>query len=171
MIARAFFLISMLCALAHAGHAQALKDHDSYQPLDIASDRIEVRERDGRAILRGNVTVTQGALTLTADQLVVFYAKAETGPDPVLERLDATGNVTLVSDTETVESEWGIYDVAQRIVTMGGAVSLTRGANVLNGERLELDLVTGLAKLDGDTQDGSRVRGRFSAPNKRPDTP
>jgi len=147
--------------------AQALKDHDTYQPLDIASDRVEVRERDGRAILRGNVSVTQGALTLTADELVVFYDTSAGTADPALERLDANGNVTLVSASETVNSAWAIYDVGQRVVTMGGMVELTRGDNALNGDRLELDLVTGLAKLDGGAATGGRVRGRFSAPSDR----
>jgi lipopolysaccharide export system protein LptA len=39
---------------------------------------------------------------------------------------------------------------------------------VLRGERLEFDLVSGLAKLDGQVRgktDG-RVRGRFSIPDK-----
>lgn len=157
-------LVTGLIAFESPTSAQALKDHDSYQALDIESDRIEVRERDGRAVLKGNVRVVQGKLTLTADALVVFYSQTEGDTDPTLERLDATGNVRLVSDTETVESDYGIYDVAARLVTLTGAVTLKRDGNILNGERLELNLISGLAKLDADQSGDGRVKGRFKAP-------
>lgn len=151
-----------------AAWAQALKDHDTYQSIDIDSDRFELNERDGQAILRGNVRVVQGGLTLLCETLVVHYDKEDDDENPSIARMDATGQVRLTSDSEKVESKWGIYDVAGRVVTLGGEVILTRGENQLNGERLELDLVSGLAKLDGDTQSGGRVRGRFSAPPAAP---
>jgi lipopolysaccharide export system protein LptA len=37
----------------------------------------------------------------------------------------------------------------------------------LKGNRLEFDLVSGLAKLDGQQQDGGRVRGSFSVPEAK----
>ncbi|WP_374763069.1 LptA/OstA family protein [Yunchengibacter salinarum] len=148
-------------------HAQSvLKEHDTYQPLDISAERLEVKQKEGRALFEGAVKVVQGKLTLTADELTVFYENAQESDDPSIRRLDARGDVMLTSTTEKVTADWGVYDVDRRLVTMGGDVQLTRNDSVVRGKRLELDLETGLTKLDGAKGDENRVRGRFSVPDQ-----
>jgi lipopolysaccharide export system protein LptA len=142
-----------------------LKDHDTYQPLDIDAERFELRQRDGQAVFSGTVKVTQGKLILSSDSLTVFYASSSKNTNPSIDRLDARGGVKLFSSTEQVVSDWSVYDVNRRLVTFGGNVTLTQGDNILNGERLELDLVSGLTKLDGESgKNDGRVRGTFNVP-------
>lgn len=175
---------TVVAALAVAGTAlfssasfaqEALKNHDTYQPIDIDAGRLDVKQKNGQAIFKDNVVVKQGGMTLSTDTLTVFFeqaagpktgaeAGAETDTNPEIERLDVQGHVKLVSASENITADWGVYDVTQRLVTMGGNVTLIRGDNVLVGNRLELDLVTGRAKLDGDAADQGRVSGRFKAP-------
>lgn len=144
-----------------------LKNHDTYQPLDIDAERFELRQRQGQAIFSGTVRVTQGKLILTSDSLTVFYASTDEELNPSIDRLDARGSVKLSSSSEQVVSDWSVYDVNRRLVTFGGNVVLTQGNNTLNGERLELDLVNGLTKLDGEIgKNDGRVRGTFSVPTK-----
>jgi len=148
-------------------HAQsALKNHDTYQPLDITAERLEMKQKEGRAIFKGAVKVKQGELTLTADSLTVFYKTKEGAANPAVSRLNAQGDVKLTSSTETLSGDWGIYDVDRRMVTLGGHVIFTQGESTLKGDRLEFNLVTGLAKLDGNDASGGQVRGRFSVPTK-----
>ncbi|WCL54514.1 LptA/OstA family protein [Gimibacter soli] len=167
-------LIAALLPLASAAGAAAaepaLKGHDTEQPIDITAERLEVRQRDGRAEFKGAVRVVQGGMTLTADSLVVYYAGDIAGGSPSISRLDSSGKVSLSSDSEAVTGDWAIYDVEKRLVTMGGNVVLTRGSSRLAGERLELDLVSGLTRLDGAAADDGRVRGRFSLPEKQPES-
>ena len=148
-----------------AQQASALKGHDTTQALDVEADQIRLKQKKGQAFLSGAVKVSQGKLVLTANQIVVFYDIAEGFDNPSVQRLDATGGVKLTSPSETVSSEWAVYDVEQRIVTLGGKVAYNGIDASIKGDRLELNLLTGLVKLDGQLKDGQeRVKGRFSVP-------
>ena len=160
--------LTLLCATHRLEAQSILKDHDSYQPLDITAERLEMKQKQGRAIFVGAVKVVQGKMTLSSETLTVFYKAAEGEDKPAISRLDALGTVTLVSATESLSGDWGIYDVDQRLITIGGNVTFKQGENILKGERLEFDLVSGLAKLDGQAndEDDGRVRGSFTVPKK-----
>lgn len=148
-----------------------LKDHDTRQPLDISAERLEMQQKQGRAIFSGAVQVTQGKLLLRSDTITVFYKLDSGETNPAISRLDAQGKFSVTSETETLTGDWGIYDVDRQLITVGGDVSFDQGGSELKGSRLEFDLVSGLAKLDGQNAgdaDG-RVRGSFSVPAKPDD--
>ncbi len=157
---------------AGQGGASALKGHDTNAPVDVAADRIEVLDRADRAVFSGNVDVRQGSLRLAAPRLTVAYANTS-GID--IKRLEASGGVTLTSPSETARSQFAIYDLDRRLVTMIGGVTLTRGDSNVRGGRLVLDLSTGRAVMDGGTSgapgqaSGGRVTGRFTVPQRAQD--
>lgn len=169
-------LISFLSLFALEAHAQqlsALKEHDVDQLIDVSAERVQVEEQENLAIFSGDVQVVQGNLNMIADQLRVYYGRTgENDEGLTILRLDAQGAVKLTSPSETVDSQWGIYDVENEVVTLGGTVKMTRGETLLNGERMVLNLRTGQSTLDGGTaeQQNERVRGRFTVPQKT-DTP
>ena len=103
--------------------ASALKGHDSNAPVDVAADRIEVQDRANRAIFSGNVVVRQGNLTLNAPRLTVALCEQRRRGTEI-QRLEASGGVTLRSPTETARSQFAIYDSTGRLVTMIGGVTL-----------------------------------------------
>lgn len=155
-----------------AASAQSiLKDHDTRQPLDISAERLEMQQKQGRAIFSGAVQVTQGKLLLRSDTITVFYKLDSGETNPAISRLDAQGKFSVTSETETLTGDWGIYDVDRQLITVGGDVSFDQGGSELKGSRLEFDLVSGLAKLDGQDAGGAngRVRGSFSVPTKPDD--
>ena len=150
--------------------ASALKGHDTDAPVDVAADRIEVQDRADRAIFSGNVDVRQGSLRLNSARLTVAYSN--TGGIEI-RRLEASGGVTLRSPSETARSQFAIYDLDQRLVTMIGGVTLTRGASHVEGARLVLDLDSGRAVMDGGVpgapgtqSNNGRVTGRFTVPRR-----
>ena len=152
------------------GAGSALKGHDTDAPVDVAADRIEVQDRADRAIFSGNVEVRQGTLQLSTARLTVAYANAG-GIE--IKRLEATGGVLLRSPSETARSQFAIYDLDRRLVTMIGGVTLVRGQSRVQGGRLVLDLDTGRAVLDGGAagapgtgETGGRVTGRFTVPQR-----
>ena len=174
---RALLLTAGLLGVAAAqsasgqGAGSALKGHDTDAPVDVAADRIEVQDRADRAIFTGSVEVRQGNLHLSTARLTVAYASAG-GIE--IERLEASGGVLLRSPSETARSQFAIYDLDRRLVTMIGGVTLTRGQSHVQGGRLVLDLDSGRAVMDGGgagapgTQaTGGRVTGRFSVPRRR----
>lgn len=167
----AFRLPLLLALLTIAGPAagqtiSALKEHDINQPIKWSAERSEILGREDLALLIGNARVEQGDLLLTSDRLHIFYVLGETAGNPDVQRLDATGNVVLKSPSETATAAWGVYDIANRLITLGGGVRLERAGSNLNGERLEIDLRNGVAKIDGGSVDsgGGRVEGQFELP-------
>jgi lipopolysaccharide export system protein LptA len=154
-------------ALAQDG-VSALKGHDSKAPIDLSADRAEAQDRADRAIFAGNVIVKQGELTLRTARLTVAYAN-QNGLD--INRIDASGGVTVVSPSETAKGDFAVYDLNEGLITMVGNVRLERGGSYLNGGRLTIDLDTGRAVMDGGlrgvNQSGGRVTGRFTVPQRQ----
>ena len=112
----------------------------------------------------------QGELQLSTSRLTVAYANAD-GIE--IQRLEASGGVILRSPSETARSQYAIYDLNRRLVTMIGGVTLNRGQSHVQGGRLVLDLDSGRAVMDGGTpgapgtrETGGRVTGRFSVPQR-----
>jgi lipopolysaccharide export system protein LptA len=150
------------------GAGSALKGHNTDAPVDVAADRIEVQDRADRAIFSGNVEVRQGNLQLSTSRLTVAYAN--TGGIEI-KRLEAAGGVLMRSPSETARSQFAIYDLDRRLVTMIGGVTLDRGQNHVQGGRLVLDLDSGRAVMDGGgapgtSSTGGRVTGRFTVPRR-----
>jgi len=154
------------------GAASSLRGHNSNAPVDVAADRIEVQDRADRAIFSGNVVVRQAALTLNAARLTIAYSNQGSLE---IERLDASGGVTVRSPSETARGQFAIYDLNNRLITLLGGVTLTRGASQVQGGRLVLDLNTGRAVMDGGSaarsaatqSQGGRVTGTFTVPQRR----
>jgi lipopolysaccharide export system protein LptA len=149
----------------------ALKGHNSNAPVDVTADRIEVQDRADRAIFAGNVHATQAELTLDTQRLTVAYSGGQGQSGGVqIRRLDAAGGVVVHSPSETAKGDFGIYDLDKKLITVIGNVQLTRGSNVVNGQRLVINLDTGRAVIDGGppgvNQSGGRVTGHFTVPQK-----
>ncbi|MFQ5533488.1 MAG: LptA/OstA family protein [Sphingomonadales bacterium] len=141
-------------------------DHDISQPIEFSADRLEVEEKNRVATFEGNVKAVQGELRLLADIVRVYFRGpgGNAGDQPEVDRIDATGNVTLLSPDETAQGDWGIYDVDNKIITLGGAVVLTRETTVIEGTRLVLDLELGRSRIESiatATGEEQRVRGVF----------
>lgn len=151
--------------------SSALRGHNSNAPVDVAADRIEVQDRADRAVFAGNVVVRQASLTLTAGRVTVAYTSSG---GIQIQRIDASGGVTVRSPSETARGNFGIYDLNERIITLIGDVTLTRGASHVNGGRLVIDLDTGRAVMDGggggprgtSAGEGGRVTGTFTVPQR-----
>ena len=165
--------------MAFAASGQSL-DHDSSLPIEISADTLEVAQEERIATFSGNVDAVQGELLLSADVLKVYYEGKSSGvglaagSGSSIRRIDASGHVIITSPKETAEGHYGTYDVPAKLMTLEGAVVLTRGENVVRGERLELDLVSGKSRMVGgesvagaDTSDGEgRVKALFTPKSK-----
>jgi lipopolysaccharide export system protein LptA len=170
-----YLLALPLLALAAPAVPQALKGHNSNAPIDFAADRIEVQDRADRAVLSGNVNVTQGNLSLSSARLTIAYTGSVTNGSPDVNRLDASGGVVVRSASETARGQFATYDLNRRLITMVGAVTLEQGASILRGGRLVIDLNSGRSIVDGRASGGApgavtgsngRVTGRFTVPQR-----
>jgi len=173
MKSKRFIAIAGLAlATSAAGLAQqgisALKGHNSRAPIDISADRGEAQDRADRVVFAGNVVVKQEEMTLRTARLTVAYSN-NNGID--INRIDASGGVTVVSPSETAKGDFGVYDLDQGLITLVGNVRLERGGSFLCGGRLTIDLDSGRAVMDGGLRGinqggGGRVTGRFTVPKR-----
>lgn len=166
-------------ALAGTG-AAAQTRHDTNAPFNFGADHIDLQDRTHRALLSGNVSVQQAEMTLTAARMTISYTgQLVSGAKPEAQRVDAAGSVVVTRPDQVARSQYAVYDLNRRTVTMLGAVSLTQAGNVVNGGRLTINLDTGRAVIDGSsvgggatggdgtvTSRGGRVTGTFSVPKR-----
>lgn len=168
-----------LLALLIAFSAHAQTRHNTNAPIDFGADTIELQDRANRAVLSGNVAVRQAEMSLNSARMTVNYTGQVIGGNPQVSRLDAAGGVVVRRPDQTARSQYAVYDLNKRIITMVGAVSLTQGSNTVNGGRLTINLDTGRAVIDGSSVRGGgtgqgnvttapsgRVTGTFSVPDR-----
>ncbi|MET0371108.1 MAG: LptA/OstA family protein [Sphingobium sp.] len=169
-------LPALALLIATGADAQVLKNHDSNAPVNFTADRIEVQDRSDRVVVTGNVEVTQAGMTLNAARMTVAYRQGGGGGSGVeIDRIDASGNVTVVKGNETARGNVAIYDLNSRLITMLGNVTLNQGSNRLAGGRLVIDLRSGRSTVDGRSTGGvpgavgsagGRVSGTFTVPQR-----
>ncbi|KUF10657.1 lipopolysaccharide transport periplasmic protein LptA [Pseudoponticoccus marisrubri] len=132
-------------AAAQAQVAFGSLQQDTSAPVEVTADALSVNQSDGTALYTGNVIIAQGEMRLAAPRVLVVYAQ-EAGR---IERLEATGGVTLVSGEEAAEAERADYMIEQGQVVMRGNVLLTQGPNALTSEQMTVNLDDGTAQLAG----------------------
>jgi lipopolysaccharide export system protein LptA len=159
------------------------------QPIQIDAATLEVRDKNKTATFSGDVQVVQGDTTIKCQSLVVFYgadhgpgaaAVASAAPPPNaasgahaampqgaqdIRRIEAHGGVTVISKDQNASGDLGVYDVRKKTITLTGNVVVSQGKNVLHGDRVVVDTVTGDAHIDSGATNQSRVRALI-LPNK-----
>jgi lipopolysaccharide export system protein LptA len=162
------FALAMVLAGGMELRAQGIASHNTRAPVSVDAERIDVQERENRVAFSGDVVVTQAGLTVRAQRMLLNYVDAQSLE---LQRITATGGVSVTRGNERATGSTAIYDFNRRIITLAGNVELRRGDNTLSGGRLVIDLDTGLSSVDGKAsgtgqQMGGRVRGTFSVPQE-----
>ena len=118
---------------------------DPDAPVEVESDSLSVNQGDGTAEFIGNVVIIQGDMRLGAPRVLVVYD--ENGER--IQRLEATGGVTLVSGEDAAEAERADYDIDNGMVVMRGNVLLVQGESTLESQQMTVDLNAGTAQMDG----------------------
>jgi len=151
---------------ANAPNALQGFQQNSGQPVQIEASRLEVRDKDKMATFTGNVKVVQGDTTMRCKTLVVFYeqnkdgqqaqaaaktmpaAKPGPGGSSQISKLEASGGVTVVQKDQTATGDRALFDMKSNTVTLLGNVLVSQGPNVMRGEKLVVDLTTGVSRVD-----------------------
>ena len=142
------------------------------EPVHITSRRLEVRDKDKIATFLGDVHVTQGDTNMTCQTLVVFYEQsATTGTATVatqatpggqqVRRLLAQGGVVVNRKDQTATGHEGVFDMKSNTVTLEGDVVVTQCQNVVHGDRLTVDLTSGVSHIESGKSKQRRVEGLF----------
>jgi lipopolysaccharide export system protein LptA len=127
------------------------------QPVNIQSDSLVVRDKDKVATFTGNVHVIQGDTEMRSRVLVVYYegsAKGALGTpaadnrEQQIRRIEATGGVRVTQREQNAVGDNGTFDMQSNTVTLSGNVVVIRGKDVVRGQRLVVDLNTGVSHME-----------------------
>lgn len=140
------------------------------QPVKIESNTLEVRDKAGQATFSGDVKLVQGDTTIKCKVLVVFYeetpppapkkgqpAQAQQKSGQQIKRAEARGDVLVVQKDQTASGENGVFDMKSNTVVMTGNVVVTQGASVTRGERMVVNLNSGITTVESGKGPGGRV--------------
>lgn len=157
---------------------------DKDQPVQIEAASLEVRDKDKKATFAGDVQVVQGDTTMKCQKLVVFYGQevgiaqggapapdakpAPAGPGGPkgaqnIRRIEARGGVTVITKDQNASGDLGVYDLMAKTITLTGNVVVSQGQNVIHGERVVVDTVTGNARVESNNQGGGATPSRVRA--------
>jgi lipopolysaccharide export system protein LptA len=168
------------CLAAAQGPAPAqsmLPGQNNDQPVQIEAASLEVHDKSKTATFSGNVQVVQGDTTMKCQSLVVFYGRevgiaqnepkqtsAMPGPKGAqdIRRIEAHGGVTVVTKDQNASGDLGVYDLQAKTITLTGNVVVSQGQNVIHGERVVVDTITGNARVES-SEGGGTVPGRVRA--------
>jgi lipopolysaccharide export system protein LptA len=144
------------------------------EPVKIRAASLEVRDKEQQATFTGDVHVIQGDTEMRCKQLVIYYDDdpsvkvAKAGDAGVngqrqIRKIDARGGVSVTQKDQNAVGDNAIFDMRANVVTLTGNVVVARGSDVLRGQRLVVDLATGVTKMDA-----GRVEGIFHrAPERK----
>jgi lipopolysaccharide export system protein LptA len=157
------------------------------QPVNIEAATLEVRDKQQQATFSGDVRVKQGDTGLRCKSLVVFYEQngetaeksktlqaATPGPGGAqrIKRLEAHGGVVVTQKDQTATGDLGVFDMKANTVTLtGNPVVMTQGQNVLRGEKLVVDLTSGVSRVESNKGSQGRVQGLFLPGSAGPEKP
>jgi lipopolysaccharide export system protein LptA len=142
----------------------------SKEPIKIDADRLDVYDKEQRAVFKGDVVAVQGETTIRCTTMTVFYERqSQKGqpPQPAsqasqndsIKQIDCAGPVTVVSKDQVATSDNATFDRAANKVTLIGNAVLSQCENVTRGERIVYDLNTQVANVE--TKPGGRVQALF----------
>ncbi len=126
----AIFMFPPLAAL----QAQALTEGlgSSNVPLEINADEgIEWRRDQKQYVASGNARAAQGELEVFGNQLIAHYREGAEGGTEIY-RVDAVGDVKIVSPGETAYGDNGVYDIDKQVMVLTGQnLRMVSGADTI----------------------------------------
>ena len=188
------FLVAALLMSASMSNAQPVSkgppnalqgfSQNRDEPVHIESATLEVRDKDKMATFSGDVRVKQGDTGMRCKTLHVFYEQGGDAPEggksmpaatpgpggeQKIKRLEARGAVVVTQKDQTATGELGIFDMKTNTVTLTGNVMMTQGKNILRGDKLIVDLTSGVSRVESGKNGTGRVQGLFLPGSQTPD--
>jgi LPS export ABC transporter protein LptC len=147
---------------------------DPNAPMNVEAETLEILDASNKAVFEGDVRARKGDLLVLASELTAFYSgqsgmglgnpadnasvKSKGQEKGEIVRLEARRAVKLISskDQQSASGEWADFDVKANKALMGGGVTVTRATDdplkptVVKGDRLKVDLATGISQFEAD---------------------
>lgn len=156
--------ITLLIGLATPGHAPALSS-DKDKPMAIEADSVEIDDKRGLTVYRGNVDVRQGTLHITGGTLVIERANGRIKVVTIVGK-PATYRQRPDNKPEDVTAKAAKLQVypERDLVRLERDAIIMQSGNRFSGNIIEYDNKNDIIKAKGDinqTDTGPKQSGRI----------
>ena len=118
---------------------------EASKPIEILADSMEWNKKLGQAIAIGNAKAVQGQTTIKANKIIAILSE---GNSQQIKELQAIGKVVFLKDKQIATGDRATYYINEEKVIITGDVELKRDDNIIKGEKLIIDFITGLSKME-----------------------
>jgi lipopolysaccharide export system protein LptA len=135
------------------GQGMALIKKDS--PMNIASDRMEVNQKDKTIIFDGHVVVVQDDLTITGKRMKVFQEAVKNSAASTsemvnqIDHIEVEGDVKISQQGKVATSDKAIYYHREQKVVLLGSPQVTQGQDSVRGRLITLFLAEERSIVEG----------------------
>ncbi len=147
------------------------------EPIKIDADRLDVFDKENKAIFAGNVVAVQGESTIRCTTMTVYYKRGkdaaskdksgegsddQTSKNPAengIKKVECAGPVTVTQKDQVATGDNAVFDQDAKRIVLTGNVVLSQCQNVTRGQRLVYDMASGRANMDPVA--GGRVSAMF----------
>lgn len=149
----------ILCGLVHVA---AALENDANQTIEIQADSMTLDESKGITHYKGNVQLSQGSISISADELILTSNQGE------LQRMNITGNTekpalfrqkTETGQLANAQAQQMDFNVVNSHLVLSGQAELKQGSSFIRSERIEYNtlsnsLVAGKQAVDRKDDSG-----------------
>lgn len=130
--------------------------------INQGKEKVKISSPDGGEIDQvkktfttlGKTTVYHQGNILKSDKMVAYYTDDKNNK---VEKVIATGNVSVDNGKQKMTGDKGTYYPATRKILMEGNVVLSQGNNLVKGDKANLDLMSG----ESDLKSSGRIKGQL----------
>lgn len=109
----------LIFSMLNAQNLNFNKNNDQ-NPIEVSANKgIEWQREEKVFIARGSAKAIQGDTKVYADELIAHY-RDDDGQDTDVYRVDALGNVIIISKSETARGSAAVYDFEKDVLVMEG---------------------------------------------------
>lgn len=125
-----------------AAGSQGLLQDDA--PIHIASDRMEVDQKDKVVTFEGHVVVQQKDLTITGKLMRVYTLKGSENADASkadsIDRIEVEGEVKIVQQNKVATADKAVYYHGKQKIVLMGKPQFSQGQDTIKGRLITLYL-------------------------------
>jgi lipopolysaccharide export system protein LptA len=109
----------------------------------VISEKLMVDQQQNTATFTGKVVLRQTNSVTKADKMIFYYVPES----KEINKIQTFGNVYIIKDTQIAKADQGEYLVKEKTIELVGGVSLKNDDNIIKGDRLIYNTITGMGKI------------------------
>ena len=127
-------VIASIAVLTTGPSFAAPPEKKETEPIVVTSNHMEAEKLGDKVTFSGKVLLKKEGMTLTSDQMIVFY---DPGSKNIRE-IEARGNVTVRKEGRVALANMAIYTLREEKIVLTGNARIIEKDNQLGGEKIIL---------------------------------